>query len=204
MDFSDEIKKIKPKISVASLKTYNSLLKNVHRTVFGDDKPSIENFKKEKTIMEYLNKKPYNTRKTFLAALLCVEPDIKTYKDQMNEDIRTYRDEVSKSELTDKLDDSAISQEAIDGIMSQLKQNAKALLKKQTHTITDLMEIQNWVILSMYYVRLTALCPSSNRMQKPFSKSKPTLSPTLWRYRTGSFSRCIMATLSQEGRRIMC
>ena len=151
MDFSEEIKKIKPKISVASLKTYNSLLKNVHRTVFGDDKPSIENFKKEKAIMEYLNKKPYNTRKTFMAALLCIEPDIKTYKDQMNEDIRTYRDEVSKSELTDKLDESAISQEEIDGIMSKLKQNAKALLKKQTHTIPDLMEIQNWVILSMYY-----------------------------------------------------
>jgi hypothetical protein len=35
--------------------------------------------------------------------------------------------------------------------MSKLKQNAKALLKKQTHTIPDLMEIQNWVILSMYY-----------------------------------------------------
>jgi hypothetical protein len=86
-----------------------------------------------------------------MAALLCIEPDIKTYKDQMNEDIRTYRDEVSKSELTDKLDESAISQEEIDGIMSKLKQNAKALLKKQTHTIPDLMEIQNWVILSMYY-----------------------------------------------------
>ena len=77
MDFSDEIKKIKPKISVASLKTYNSLLKNVHRTAFGDDKPNIENFKKEKPIMEYLNKKPYNTRKTFMAALLCIEPDNK-------------------------------------------------------------------------------------------------------------------------------
>jgi hypothetical protein len=151
MDFSDEIKKIKPKISLASLKTYNSLLKNVHRTAFGDAEPDIKNFKKEKVIMEYLNKKPYNTRKTFMAALLCIEPDNKAYKDQMNEDIRTYRDEVSKSELTDKLDESAISQEEIDGIMAKLKQNAKALLKKQSHTIPDLMEIQNWVILSMYY-----------------------------------------------------
>lgn len=151
MDFSEEIKKIKPKISVASLKTYNSLLKNVHRTAFGNAEPDIKNFKKEKIIMEYLNKKPYNTRKTFMAALLCIEPDNKAYKDQMNEDIRTYRDEVSKSELTDKLDESAISQEEIDGIMAKLKQNAKALLKKQSHTIPDLMEIQNWVILSMYY-----------------------------------------------------
>lgn len=151
MNFTDEIKKCKPKISEGSLKTYNSLLRSIHKAVFGSDEANAKNFSKEKPIMEFLNKKPYNTRKTYLAALICVAPDVATYKEVMMGDIKSYNDETKKSELTDKLENSAISQEEIDQIVADLKQNAKGLYKKKQLRVPDLMELQNYVLLSLYY-----------------------------------------------------
>jgi hypothetical protein len=151
MNFTDEIKKCKPKISDGSLKTYNSLLRSIHKAVFGADDVSIKNFSKEKPIMAFLDKKPYSTRKTYLAALICVAPDVPTYKEVMMGDIKSYNDETKKSELTDKLENSAISQEEIDSIVADLKQNAKGLYKKKQLRVPDLMELQNYVLLSLYY-----------------------------------------------------
>lgn len=151
MNFTDEIKKAKPKISDGSLKTYNSLLRSIHKAVFDGDDANVKNFAKEKPIMTFLEKKPYSTRKTYLAALICVAPDVATYKEVMMGDIKSYNDETKKSELTDKLENSAISQEEIDQIVADLKQNAKGLYKKKQLRVPDLMELQNYVLLSLYY-----------------------------------------------------
>lgn len=151
MNFTDEIKTAKPKISDGSLKTYNSLLRSIHKAVFNGDDADIKNFSKEKPIMAFLDKKPYSTRKTYLAALICVAPGVATYKEVMMGDIKSYNDETKKSELTDKLENSAISQEEIDQIVADLKQNAKGLYKKKQLRVPDLMELQNYVLLSLYY-----------------------------------------------------
>lgn len=151
MNFTDEIKKAKPKISDGSLKTYNSLLRSIHKAVFDGDDANVKNFAKEKPIMTFLEKKPYSTRKTYLAALICVAPEVTTYKEVMMGDIKSYNDETKKSELTDKLENSAISQEEIDSIVADLKQNAKGLYKKKHLRVPDLMELQNYVLLSLYY-----------------------------------------------------
>jgi hypothetical protein len=151
MNFSDEIKKAKPQISDGSLKTYNSLLRSIHTAVFKGEDKSVKNFEKEKLVMDFLEKKPYNTRKTYLAALVCIAPTVDRYKEVMMGDIKTYNEETKKSELSDKLENSAISQTEIDDIVASLKQNAKGLYKKKQLRMPDLMEIQNYVLLSLYY-----------------------------------------------------
>lgn len=151
MNFSEEIKKCKPQISDGSLKTYNSLLRSIHKAVFKGDEKDVKNFQKEKLVMDFLEKKPYNTRKTYLAALVCVAPTVERYKEVMMGDIKTYNEETKKSELSDKLENSAISQTEIDNLIASLKQNAKVLYKKGRLRMADLMDIQNYVLLSMYY-----------------------------------------------------
>jgi len=151
MNFSDDIKKLKPTISLGSLKTYSSLLKTIHSNVFAGQDGDLKNFNKSKEVMEFISSKAYNTRKTYLAALVAVCPDIPIYRNQMNEDIKTYRAEVSKSENTDKLEESAISQEEIETIYNNLKATSKLLMKKKDKSINDLMQIQEYVLLSMYY-----------------------------------------------------
>jgi hypothetical protein len=151
MNFADDIKKSKPNISAGSLKTYNSLLRSVYKGAFGaTDKPDVGNFKKSKEVMEFLESKPFNVRKTYLAALLSIAPDEKVFKETMMNDIKSYSDDIKKEEMTPKLAESAISQTEIDGITADLKQNADVLFKKKAHRVVDLMDIQNYIILSLY------------------------------------------------------
>jgi hypothetical protein len=87
MDFSDAIKLNKPKISEGSLKTYNSLLRSVYSNLFLDEtkgyqlNPSPSIFSTEyKKVLNFLSKKTYSSRKTYLAALYAIAPDIEEYK----------------------------------------------------------------------------------------------------------------------------
>jgi hypothetical protein len=152
MDFSDELKKRKPNMSANSVKTYNSLLRSIYKNVFGNiNDVSLKHFSDHKKIMDFLNEKTYGTRKTYLAALVCIAPDVAEYKKQMMEDIKEYNDETSKSELTDKLENSAINQEEIEALADRLKRDAELLFKKKSPRLADLMDIQNYIILSLYY-----------------------------------------------------
>ena len=153
MDFSDAIKLNKPKISEGSLKTYNSLLRSVYSNLFldeGTNNPSI--FSTEyKKVLNFLSKKTYSSRKTYLAALYAIAPDIEEYKSQMMEDIKTYNDEVEKSEMTDKLSENEITKEEMQQIEAALKKKATTLMKEKNLTIPELMELQNYIILSLYH-----------------------------------------------------
>jgi hypothetical protein len=152
MDFSDELKKRKPNMSANSVKTYNSLLRSIYKNVFGNiNDVSLKHFSDHKKIMDFLNEKTYGTRKTYLAALVCIAPDVAEYKKQMMEDIKEYNDETSKSELTDKLENSAINQEEIDELVEKLRHTAELLFKKKSPRLADLMDIQNYIIMSLYY-----------------------------------------------------
>jgi hypothetical protein len=152
MDFKDDITKAKPNISAGSLKTYNSLLRSIYKAVFKTmDKPDVKMFSKHSDdILKFLEQKPYNVRKTYLAALVAVAP-LEDYKKMMLENIREYQQENSKSELTTKLENSSISKDEIDELAEKLRHNAEVLYKKKTHRVPDLMDIQNYIILSLYY-----------------------------------------------------
>lgn len=152
MDFTDDIKKCKPNLSAGSAKTYNSLLRTIYKKVFGESKDhSIKHFADTDRVLEFVREKPYNVRKTYLAALLCVVPDGKPYRDLMLEDINEYNQVISKSQLTDKLENSAINTDEIEEIATNLRNMAVALMKKKSPNVSDLMTIQNFVILSLYY-----------------------------------------------------
>ena len=152
MDFKDEIQSAKPNISAGSLKTYNSLLRTIYKAVIKSvEKPNVKAFSENsKEILKFLEEKPFNVRKTYLAALVAVAP-LEAYKKMMLENIREYQHEQSKSELTTKLENSSISKEEIDEIAEKLRHTAEVLYKKKSHKVSDLMDIQNYIILSLYY-----------------------------------------------------
>jgi hypothetical protein len=152
MDFTDQIKTNKPKISTGSLKTYNSLLRSIYKGAFGaSEKPDATLFtKRYGKVLDHLSEKSANTRKTYLAALVCIAPTVEPYKTEMMSDIKSYREDTNKGELTDKLEESAINADEIRNITASLKQNADALFQKKTHRVPDLMEIEEYIILSLY------------------------------------------------------
>jgi hypothetical protein len=152
MNFTDDIKATRPKISFGSLKTYNSLLRSIYKGAFGaDDKPNPKLFtSKSADVLNHLSTKPYNTRKTYLSALVAIAPTVEAYQTEMMSDIRKHTEETNKGELTNKLEESAITADELRTITADLKQNADALFQKKNHRVPDLMEIQEYVLLSLY------------------------------------------------------
>lgn len=151
MDFTEHIKKIKPNASIGTIKTYNSLLKTIYINCFGNDKtPDLRKFSKTEEIISFLNDKPFNARKTYLSSLLCIEPNEKVYKNLMLKDIKEYNDNVESSVKTEKLKENEINDDELEEITNKLRNNAEFLFKKASHKISDLMEIQNYIIFCLY------------------------------------------------------
>jgi hypothetical protein len=127
-------------------------LRSIYKGAFGaDDKPNPKLFtSKSADVLQYLSTKPYNTRKTYLAALVAIAPTVEAYQTEMMGDIRKHTEQTNKGELTTKLEESAITADEIRTITADLKQNADALFQKKTHRVPDLMEIQEYIILSLY------------------------------------------------------
>jgi hypothetical protein len=152
MNFTDDIKASRPKISVGSLKTYNSLLRSIYKGAFGaDDKPNPKLFtSKSADVLKHLSTKAYNTRKTYLAALVAIAPTVEAYQTEMMGDIRKHTEQTNKGELTNKLEESAITADELRTVTADLKQNADALFQKKNLRVPDLMEIQEYVLLSLY------------------------------------------------------
>lgn len=142
------IKEKRPTISKSSLKTYESIIRNLYEKVFNDTDYKLSKFDTEEPkVIKFLKDTPYNKRKTILAALVVIT-DNKAYKELMLDDIKTYNKEQAKQEKIDN--DNWIDKEDIENHLELLKHNANLLYKKKTFTPTDYQDIQNYIILCLY------------------------------------------------------
>lgn len=150
MDFQEALKSKRSHLTAGSLKTYNSLLKSIYKSCFGIDKdPNIKNFENHEKILDFLKDKSFSSRKTYLAALVCIAPDIKQYKDMMNDDMSNYKKEQDKQILNDKQLKSNITSDEIKAIYDDLENTAKFLYKKSKLDTNDLQQIQNYIIVAL-------------------------------------------------------
>ena len=97
MNIQEELHKIRPTLSAGSLKTYTSLLKNVHKNVFKDKDISKKDFDECDKILEYLKELKPNQRKTILSGLVVIS-DKPKYREAMLQDIKSYSKEINKQE----------------------------------------------------------------------------------------------------------
>lgn len=138
--------KNKPNISKSSIATYLSILKNLYINIFKDDKFDLDNFDKTDKILHSLKDLEPNKRKTILAALVVIT-DNKKYRDQMLKDIEEYKSNESKQIKSEKQTDSWLDTSEIDEIYNNMEKVVKHLYKKKELSMTDLQEIQNYIIL---------------------------------------------------------
>jgi hypothetical protein len=136
----------KPNISKSSVTTYFSILKNLYINIFKDDKFDLSKFSNADKILHSLKDLAPNKRKTVLAALVVITNEPK-YRDQMLLDIEEYKSNESKQLKSDKQNESWVDTSEIDNIFKIMEQNVKILYKKKDLSMTDLQEIQNYIIL---------------------------------------------------------
>jgi len=141
--------KEKPNLSASSITTYNSILSNLYKKVYGDETIQLDKFKETEPILKYLQDIPFNKRKTILSALLLVSPNEKKYRDLMLQDIHSYNDEQNTQVKNEKQEHNWVDNNEIETKWEALKKNAMILYKKQQKTIQDFQEIQSFILLSV-------------------------------------------------------
>lgn len=144
----ERIKENRPKLSLGSIKTYKSILKNVYDRCYNDTDYDYDKFDDSKRVLAHLKEIPFNKRKTVLAGLsvLTANPD---YTKVMMDDIHEYNADQLKQTKTPAQEIGMIEPTEVEEIFSRLETNAKHCLKKAQHSPSDLNEIMKWVMLAL-------------------------------------------------------
>ena len=148
VDLKELIHSKRPALSTSSVTTYNSILKNLYKKVFGTGEIEPKKFEETDKILAHLKDLPANKRKTILSALVIITDD-KKYRELMLEDIKAYNHEIGKQEKSETQKQNWVAGADIQLLWSQLKRNADLLYKKTHLTQGDLQQIQSFVILSL-------------------------------------------------------
>lgn len=148
MNLKEELKKLRPNLSDSSIKTYSSILRNLHKKVFENQEIEKSNFNECSRVLDHLKDMPPNKRKTILSALV-VLTDKDEYRNVMNGDVSDYNKEIQKQEKTETQRDNWITTDEIREIFNRLENDAKILFKKQNKSNTDMQQIQNYIIVSL-------------------------------------------------------
>lgn len=151
MSLTDFIKEKRPNLSVSSLKTYSSILSNLHKKVFDsskEEKLDTDKFEDTDTILKYLEDLPFNRRKTILSALVVIT-DKKEYRENMLSDIQAYNTDIKKQVKTETQKENWIDSDELSTIYADLKKNADLLYKKSHLAKADYQQIQNYVLISL-------------------------------------------------------
>lgn len=143
------LKENRPNITKSSIKTYESILRNLYNKIYTDTDYDLDRFNIDSDlILKFLNTMPFNKRKTILSALVVVT-DNKDYREQMLKDIKEYNKDQLKQTKSKKQEESWIDKNEIMDIYKTLENKAKFLYKKKDRTILDDQEIQNYIIVSL-------------------------------------------------------
>jgi hypothetical protein len=139
----------RPSLAESSIKTYKSILSNIYKKVYPDDKEiDVEKFNNVDVFIKQLKDVPYNKRKTILAGLVVIsnKPE---YNKLMMEDISMHKMEEMKQSMNEKQKENWIDFKEVENIFKENELTAESLYKKSNHTITDLQHIQNYIILCL-------------------------------------------------------
>lgn len=147
-DLMEVLKEKRPNLSISSLYSYSSTLRGLYKRVFGDKEMDIDDFSKVDLIMEDLETKEPQIRKTILS-ILFVLTEKPQYQTQMKEDIKEYKKGIEDQEMSQKQKDNYLTQEQILTKFKELEKQAKFLYKKDSLTAKDKQQIQDYIIVAL-------------------------------------------------------
>jgi hypothetical protein len=147
-DLKEYIKEKRPTLSSSSITTYNSILCNLYKKVFGTGEIDKKDFEDTDKILAHLKEVPANKRKTILSALVIITDD-KKYRELMLEDIKEYNHDIGKQEKNESQKESWVEGGEVKTLWEQLKRNTDLIYKKSHLTPSDLQQIQSFIIMSL-------------------------------------------------------
>jgi hypothetical protein len=117
-EIGDEIMKNRPKLSASSLKTYVSILSNIYKQMKGDG--NVDWFSKNvKEILEYMDTKNNQTKKTSLSALFVLTGK-QEYKEVMTTVLASVNKMYKEQKKTPKQEENRISGDEVKKVYDDL------------------------------------------------------------------------------------
>lgn len=148
MELQEELKQRRPNLSPATIYSYCSTLRALHKRIFGDTIIDINNFYNTDVILEDLKHKEVATRKTSLAILYSFT-DCEIYREHMYKDIETINKKIETQEMNEKQKEAHRSQQEIRALFNRYEKDAEALYNKDTLTADDKQNIQKYIIIAL-------------------------------------------------------
>jgi hypothetical protein len=145
----DILKTKRPNLHDKSVKTYVSLLKNIMKNM---DYNNFEQLNENPNdVISFLKDKYNNINgiKTRLSALYVITQN-KEYHIDMMDNIQKYNTEVNTQTKNEKQKENWMTSEEIQTIYDKLETNVKPLFKKKDLSTKELLQIQDFVILSLF------------------------------------------------------
>jgi len=138
-----ELKHRRPNLNASSLKTYVSILFNLHKKLEATDE-NLEWFNDDNTILEYLKEKTPQTRKTVLSALFVLTGN-ENYQKVMLEDCRHTNELYKSQKKSQKEEENWMSSAEIKEIYDELFQQVRAMFEKKL--LANYTTINNFILL---------------------------------------------------------
>ena len=156
-EIEDKLKENRPNLSVNSIKTYVSILKNLFKKVYEDEAFTLEKFKNQDKFLKYLEDIEGSKRKTYLSALVVICGDnCEKFSNLMNEDGVAYNQEQKSQKKTDKQTENWIEHDDLQNIISNLEIEANKIfnmLKRPQAilnvTMDQLQTAENYILLCL-------------------------------------------------------
>ena len=147
MSLADAIQKARPALSASSVRTYVSILSSLHKKCIGGEL-EVQDFNDTAKFIKFLKDKTAASRKTVLSALfiLTTKPE---YRAAMVSDIDTYNADVKSQVMSEKQKAAAISLDDVKAVLGHLAVRAAEIYKKKAHTVSDLLAIQDYILLTL-------------------------------------------------------
>ena len=149
VDIKEILKDKRPNLSDSSLTTYNSILRNLYKKVFPDDKEThLQKFDEPDKILTYLKDVEPNKRKTVLSALVVLTSNEK-YRQHMLTDIEKYSQLIKQQIKSPAQEANWVTMDEVRARFKELEDESKLIYKKKTLTMSDVQQIQQMVILAL-------------------------------------------------------
>jgi len=145
----DKLKDARKTLSEGSLKTYTSILMNLHKRIWGEP-VKLGNFEKVEEIKKALSNIGANVRKTILSALYVLTGK-EGFKGEMMNDIKEYNEEIEKQEKTPAQEENWTDGDEIEGLIEDHKKRALIGYKmlKTKRADKAFQDIQDYIILCL-------------------------------------------------------
>ena len=138
-----ELKHRRPNLNASSLKTYVSILFNLHKKLEATDE-SLEWFNDDTKILEYLKEKTPQTRKTILSALFVLTGNSE-YQSLMLSDCKHTNELYKSQKKSQKEEENWMSSAEIKEIYDNLFEQVNAMFQKKL--LSNYSTINNFILL---------------------------------------------------------